>query len=194
MRCKHKSCRILSREVITMKWIAGVAKRLNKGESSVITPLSTQRVCNLAWYCMDRVRRDITSLEDGEVTLSILDDCAEHKRGEKHLKEGASAKKEPGKIKLDENWRKWKLSFYGYLWSQSSSRGNSLLYVVVDSTFIPREGDWGDQLAQECVRSGAAFKADSLAVLELLKNVTIGTTSSTHVSEDATCGHVVWLQ
>ena len=52
----------------------------------------------------------------------------------------------------------------------------------------------GDQLAQECVRSEAVFKADSLAVLELLKNVTIGTTSSTLVSEDATCGRAVWLQ
>ena len=118
MRCKHKSCRILSREVITMKglaeiahgggsntekWIAGVAKRLNIGESRVITPVLTQRVCNLAWYCMDRVRRGITSLEDGKMALSLLDDCAEHKRGEKRLKEGASAKKEPDKIKLDNN-------------------------------------------------------------------------------------------
>ena len=120
----------LSREVITMKgltelahgggsnaekWIAGVAKRLNTGESTVITPILTQRVCNLAWYCMDRVRRGITSLQDSEVTLSLLDDCAEHRRGEKRLKEGASAKKEPGKIKLDKNWREWKQSFYSYL-------------------------------------------------------------------------------
>ena len=44
------------------------------------------------------------------------------------------------------------------------------------------------------MRSGAAFKADSLAVLELLKSVTSGTTSSTLVSEDATCGRTVWLQ
>ena len=66
---------ILSREVITMKglaklahgggsyaekWIAGVAKRLNTGESIVITPVLTQRVCNLAWYCMDWVRRGIS--------------------------------------------------------------------------------------------------------------------------------------
>jgi len=144
----------LSREVVTMKglaelahggggnaekWIIGVAKRLNSGESTVITPVLTQRVCNLAWYSMDRVRRDIMSLQDGEVTLSLLDDCAEHKRGEKHLRESATGRKEPGKIKLDENWREWKLSFYSYLRSQPSSRGNSLLYVVVDSTFIPRE-------------------------------------------------------
>ena len=176
------------------KWITGVAKRLNTGDSTVITPVLTQRVCSLAWYCMDRVRRGITSLQDDEVTLDLLDDCAEHKRGEKRLKEGASAKKEPGKIKLDENWRDWKLSFYSYLRSQPSSRGNSLLYVVADSTFIPRDGDWGDQLAQECVRSGAAFRADSLTVLELLKTVTSGTTSSTLVSEEATCGRTVWLQ
>ena len=107
-----------------------------------ITPVLNQRACNLAWYCMDRVRRGISSLEDGEVSLSLLDDCAEHRRGKKRLKEGASAKKEPGKIKLDENWREWKLSFYNYLRSKSSSRGNSLLYAVVDSTFIPRQGDW----------------------------------------------------
>ena len=68
------------------------------------------------------------------------------------------------------------------------------MYVVVDPTFVPRAGDWGDQLAQECVRSGAAFRADSLAVLELLKSVTSGTTSSTLVSEEATCGRMVWLQ
>jgi len=44
------------------------------------------------------VRRGITSLQDGEVTLDLLHDCAEHKRGEKRLKEGASTKKELGKI------------------------------------------------------------------------------------------------
>lgn len=146
----------LAREVVTMKglaelahgegrygekWSTGVAKRLDTGKSSVITPISTQRVCNLALYCMDRVRRGISSLEDGEVTLSLPDDCAEHKRGEKRLKDNSSSKKEPGKIKLDENWRKWKLSFYSYLWSQPSSRGNSLLYVVVDHTFIARQDD-----------------------------------------------------
>ena len=110
----------LSREVVTMKglaelahgggsnaekWIAGVAKRLNTGESTVITPVLTQRVCNLAWYSKDRDRRGITSLSDNEVTLSLLGDCAEHRRGEKRLKDSASGKKEPGKIKLDENWR-----------------------------------------------------------------------------------------
>ena len=81
----------LSREVVTMKglaelahggggnaekWITGVAKRLNSGESTVISLVLTQRVCNLAWYCMDRVRRGITSLQDDEVTLDLLDDCA----------------------------------------------------------------------------------------------------------------------
>ena len=44
------------------------------------------------------------------------------------------------------------------------------------------------------MRSGAAFKADSLSVLELLKNVTSGTASSILVSENATCGRTVWLQ
>ena len=69
-----------------------------------------------------------------------------------------------------------------------------LLYVVVDSAYIPRQDDWGDRLAQECVRSGAAFNADSLIVLELLKSVTSGTTSSTLVSDDATCSRKVWHQ
>ena len=65
----------LAREVITMKglaelahgegsnaekWIAGVAKCLNTVENTVITPVLPQRVCNLAWYCMDRVRRGIS--------------------------------------------------------------------------------------------------------------------------------------
>ena len=54
---------------------------------------------------MDRDRRGIPSLGDGEVTLNLLDDCTEHMRGEKRLKDIASTKKEPGKIKLDENWR-----------------------------------------------------------------------------------------
>ena len=51
-----------SKEVVTMKslaelahgggsnaekWIFGVAKRLNTGESTVITPVLTKRVCNL---------------------------------------------------------------------------------------------------------------------------------------------------
>jgi hypothetical protein len=94
------------------KWITGVAKRLNSGESTVITPVLTQRVCNIAWYCMDRDRRGISSLSDNEVTLNLLDDCAEHRRGEKRLKESATGRKEPGKIKLDENWSVWKLSFY----------------------------------------------------------------------------------
>ena len=70
------------------------------------------------------------------MTLSLLDDCVEHKRGEKRLREGASTKKEPGKIKLDENWRELMLSFYEYLRSQPSSRGNRLIYVVVDHTFL----------------------------------------------------------
>ena len=78
-----------------------MAKRINTG----ITPVLTQRVCNVAWHSMDRVRRGISSLDDGGVTLSLLDDYAEHKRSEKRLKEGASTKKELGKIKLDENWR-----------------------------------------------------------------------------------------
>ena len=104
----------LSREVVTMKGLAklahgggknvekgitGVAKRLNTGESTVITPVLMQRVCILAWYCMDRDRRGITSLSDNEVTLNLLDDCAEHMRGEKRLKDNASTKKEPGKTK-----------------------------------------------------------------------------------------------
>jgi len=70
----------LSREVVMMKglailaygggsnaekWIIGVAKRLNTGESTMIPPVLTQRVCNLAWYCMDRVRPGITSPQDG---------------------------------------------------------------------------------------------------------------------------------
>ena len=65
----------LSRKVVTMKgsaelahgggsnaekWIAGVAKRLNTGEITVIIPVLSQRVCNLAWHCMYRVRRGIT--------------------------------------------------------------------------------------------------------------------------------------
>ena len=44
--------------------------------------------------------------------------------------------------------------------------------MVVDFTFIPRLDDLGDRLAQEFIRTGAAFKADSLTVLELLKKVT----------------------
>ena len=66
--------------------------------------------------------------------------------------------------------------------------------MVVDSTFIPRLEDWGNCLAIVCIRTGAAFKAYSLAVLELLKSVTIGTTSSALVPEEATCGRTVWLQ
>ena len=79
-------------------------KQWRRWETPDGRPVLTQRVCNLAWYCMDRVRRGITSLQDDEMTLDLLDDCAEHKRGEKRLKEGASSKKEPGKIKLGENW------------------------------------------------------------------------------------------
>ena len=110
----------LSREIVTMKglaelahggggnvekWITGVAKRLHTGESAVITLVLTQRVCNLAWYYRDRDKRGISSLGDGEVTLNLLDDCAEHMRGEKRLKDNASTKKGPGKFKLDENLR-----------------------------------------------------------------------------------------
>ena len=78
-----------------------MAKRLNTGLSTVITPVLMQRVCNLAWYCMDRDRRGIPSLGDGEVTSNLLDDCAENMRGEKLLKDNTSTKKEPGKIKLE---------------------------------------------------------------------------------------------
>ena len=41
---------------------------------------------------------------------------------------------------------------------------------------------------------GTVFKADCLAVLELLKSVMSGTTLSTLISEEATSGRTVWLQ
>ena len=50
---------------------------------------------------MDCNRRGIASLSDDEVTLNVLDDCAEHMRGAKRLKENASTKEELGKTKLD---------------------------------------------------------------------------------------------
>ena len=79
-----KVAAFLSREVVTMKVLAELAygggKNVNK--STVINPVVTQRVCNLAWYCMDRDRRGIASLNNDEVTLNLLDDCAEHMRVE----------------------------------------------------------------------------------------------------------------
>ena len=147
----------------------------------------------LAWWCTDRSLRgkslDVVTFYNHDAQLDAIE---ESELDYEELKKESNLDK-PEKFKT-EKWTEWEESVYNYFASHRNSKGVPYSYVIrkMPNPTPPFLMEREYEIIYFARHEGTAFKRDSKHVLQILKELTNGTSAETWM-KGKTCGRLAFL-